>query len=893
MKRVLLLLFALLFASLSILPVMATTGDTPINQNAGYSADRVETKDLTNVPDIKTLTRDNYKESGNEFKITDPEGLKHLSVLTNSLKEGESVKGGEKFEGKTVYLAANIDMKDITDFVPIGSGSSLNSYGSATPKFCWCGTFDGQGYTISNLKVEGNNLEPIKTDDGSITDIVCVGMFGFVERNAVIKNLRLDETCSFTYSGSSTRAQTAAVVAYGCSHGKANAGPDELNKNTPLTYIIDNVYTAATVSGGTGHTGAILGASGAATGNRYRIQNCTNAGTVTGGETAGGMIGTVLGRCAVLINCLNSGSVTAKRAGGMIAEIDSSGAKSHMNNCSNTGTITGIDVAGGIIGALLQNNTYINACSNSGQVIATGANGKIGGIYATVSSSGNPELVKDCVDYADIQSGDIGERDDGIDNLAEIPANVTVGYDPARIVAKDLTNVTPISEFLDVAESGCAEFKISTPDELAHFSELVNTYAMAFTEMTVYLAADIDMSGVTDFKPIGYPGDNADDSQYNNDRRSFRGTFDGQGHVIDNLVIHHSHNAPEGSKTVFTALFGKVHNGTIKNLVLGSGCQFIYDGTSVLSSTAAVVAYAHQASDTGVTVDNVMSAATVKGGTRTAGIVAFASGKNVTTEGKFTATNCTNIGTVEGKKIVGGIVGYVFTRVSEIRDCRNTGTLTVTGTAAGDGIGAGGILGYAQIGEVTMLVEECINNGAVKAPGAAGGIVAILDTANVMLQNCINYGNAEATAQNAAYPAGAIYGYTSLFVFESLEKLSDKSGENDPTLATVPTITPNFPTDNGGNDSNSGNDGNGSNGSNGGNGENADDGNTDNGGGTTDAPTTSAPDSNETASAENVTDAPAATEKSGCASVLTGGLTLSAVMCIGAAGAALAGKKKR
>ncbi len=877
MKRFSLILFALLFAALSVLPVMAATDDEPINQNAGYSASLIgEKKDLSNVPDIKTLTRENYKASGNEFKITDAEGLKHLSVLTNTLKEaGGSVKNGEKFEGKTVYLAADIDMKDITDFVPIGSGSTLNKYGEATPNFCWCGTFDGQGYTISNLKVEGTDLDPIKDSNGTITDIVCVGLFGFVERNGVIKNLRIDETCSFTYSGTSTHAQTAAVVAYGCTRGGGTPtlpNDDLLSGTNPIIFMIDNVYTAATVSGGTGHTGAIIGAVGAATAYRYRIQNCTNAGTITGGETAGGMIGKVIGRCAVLINCLNTGSVTAKRAGGMIAEIDHAGAKSHINNCSNIGTITGTDIAGGIIGTLLQNNTYINACSNSGQVTVTAANGKIGGIYATVAASGNPDLVVGCEDYADIESGAGGELGNGIDNLAEIPANVIVGYDPTRIVAKDLTNVTPISNFLDVVETDCTEFKISTPAELKFFSELVNVYAMEFTGMTIYLAADINMSGVTDFDPIGYPGDNATNDQYNVERGAFRGTFDGQGHVIDNLIIHHSHNAPAGSGIVQTALFAKVRNGTIKNLVMGSGCRFIYDGTSGFSYTAAVVACAHKMSDADVTIDNVMSAATVKGGLYTAGIVATAFGNNVASESKLKVINCTNVGAVEGKKIVGGIVSYVTARNAEIRDCRNTGALTVTGSTAANEIGAGGILGYAQISAVTVLVEECINNGVVKAPGAAGGIVGILDSANVSLRNCINYGTAEATAQNEDYPAGGIYGYTSLFVFESLEKLSNRSGETDATLSTVPSITPNFPS----NDNN-----------NGGN-ENPDNTPDNNGGGENAGNTTQTPAPETQSPVDNgTTNAPA---KKGCGSAVGCSFALTAILCLGAA---LLQKKKR
>jgi len=75
------------------------------------------------------------------------------------------VNAGNNFAGKTIKLAANIDLNNAR-WTPIGSNSA---------KFN--GTFDGQGHTISNLYVQGGTG---------------VGLFGYVFNSAHIKNVVID-----------------------------------------------------------------------------------------------------------------------------------------------------------------------------------------------------------------------------------------------------------------------------------------------------------------------------------------------------------------------------------------------------------------------------------------------------------------------------------------------------------------------------------------------------------------------------------------------------------------------------------------------------------------------------------------------------------------------------
>ena len=94
------------------------------------------------------------------YVITTPEHINNLSKL---------VAMGVFGPNDTFLLGRNIDCSTFNDpLIPIGSDD--------TPFYS---VFDGQGYTISNLKVVGN-------------DVADVGMFGYVANGATIKNFLLD-----------------------------------------------------------------------------------------------------------------------------------------------------------------------------------------------------------------------------------------------------------------------------------------------------------------------------------------------------------------------------------------------------------------------------------------------------------------------------------------------------------------------------------------------------------------------------------------------------------------------------------------------------------------------------------------------------------------------------
>ena len=97
-------------------------------------------------------------------------------------------------------------------------------------------------------------------------------------------------------------------------------------------------------------------------------------------------------------------------------------------------------------------------------------------------------------------------------------------------------------------------FQIANAEQLVWFSDYVNTTDPA---AKACLTADIDMSTVENFTPIGLF---ADDQSAGGQRIQFRGTFDGQGHEIRNLTIN-------DTKKHEAALFSRATDeATIQNL---------------------------------------------------------------------------------------------------------------------------------------------------------------------------------------------------------------------------------------------------------------------------------------------------------------------------------------
>lgn len=119
-----------------------------------------------------------------------------------------------------------------------------------------------------------------------------------------------------------------------------------------------------------------------------------------------------------------------------------------------------------------------------------------------------------------------------------------------------LFSLFPLLLLLLEPSLACKYRFIHNASELIEFSNEVNK-GTNYQGYTVYLAADINFSDLsTQFVPIG-----------KDTRCPFRGTFDGQGYVITDLIL-------SSSLFRWTGLFGFSSGTTIKNVVVGNTCSF-------------------------------------------------------------------------------------------------------------------------------------------------------------------------------------------------------------------------------------------------------------------------------------------------------------------------------
>ena len=205
-----------------------------------------------------------YNETDTEFVLTKPAQLAGLSKLCDE---------GNTFEGKTIKLGASIDLYgtdangNVLLFNPIGDASSAD----------FSGTFDGQGYTVYNLRQDCNSKHlaffgavyegTVKnlTIDGALIENNGTGYAGIVASYAgaaKFENITLRNSTVVNYNHN-----TCGIVAW-CS-----------NNGTTTTFDRINIESTTTIGSWWGsydtRVGGVVGAMN--TGNYVVIKNSTVA----------------------------------------------------------------------------------------------------------------------------------------------------------------------------------------------------------------------------------------------------------------------------------------------------------------------------------------------------------------------------------------------------------------------------------------------------------------------------------------------------------------------------------------------------------------------------------------------------------------------------------------
>ena len=222
---------------------VSITGSTFINCQAGDQGKYIYESDT----DVSTIT---FTEKNN-------------SVLTNVVRvittadelfefANDVNVNGNNYSGKTVILANDIDLGNKT-WTPIGQTRATE----------FRGTFDGQGYTIKNLKVDSS---------AQTGEHYSSGLFGWAESHVTIRNVKIDGA---TVTG---HHNVAALVGYTYSAKITNCH-------------VSNATIVCTHANGKA-CGDKAGVLAGYAGNESRFTNCSATGcTVKAGRDAGQLIG--------------------------------------------------------------------------------------------------------------------------------------------------------------------------------------------------------------------------------------------------------------------------------------------------------------------------------------------------------------------------------------------------------------------------------------------------------------------------------------------------------------------------------------------------------------------------------------------------------------------------
>ena len=154
---------------------------------------------------------------------------------------------------------------------------------------------------------------------------------------------------------------------------------------------VNNSTNSGTISSASQCAGGIVGEI-----TSSKIQNCINTGAITGEIANGGIVGAIDGEDTVVYNCSNSGRVAAnnQQSGGIAGQ-----ATGLIDKCTNTGEIYTANGGGGIVGLSGSQKLTIQNCINRGKVDSNNIAGGIASVIQLANSS-----ILDCKNYAEVIS---------------------------------------------------------------------------------------------------------------------------------------------------------------------------------------------------------------------------------------------------------------------------------------------------------------------------------------------------------------------------------------------------------------------------------------------------------------------------------------------------------
>ncbi len=445
------------------------------------------------------------------------------------------------------------------------------------------GTFDGRGHTVSGLYT---------SEDNSSGNLALSALIGGVD-GGIVRNVGVKESYIQGYK------YPAGVVGYLVSGTVENCYADE----------------SVSIAGPGISIGGVVGSCESSV-----ISCCYNRGSVNGKGFVthlGGIVGQIIGENSAICRCYNSGTVYAennRHGTGGIAGLLSTGSGNRIENCYNTGSVTGSGAMfGGIAGCSF--GSILN-CYNAAAVDDTSWNGNIVGSRAYLDSY----VTTGC--YYDSEVCAVGGIE-GHDTAGSTEGKVTV----------DMQSSTPFFGW----DTGLWSFESGKYPQLVGFTDFEHTVPTITgasrsddTEITITLSEDCRYLRKT--SDGGFTVTEKDGT------KTYAVTSTAKGTDAQHIVLTLANMAASGAKGI-TVTYTKGKTGTIADLAYN---PLKTDGTGVTigawdTAGPEVIGVNDKASyKTSVTPTFTEGTATLKKGSGIAGN--YASGTVITADGAYVLT---------------------------------------------------------------------------------------------------------------------------------------------------------------------------------------------------------------------------------------------------------------
>ena len=621
------------------------------------------------------------------YDVYAAEGESKFVIATSADLYGfaKVVNGGNNFKGKTVYVVSDIEANTTTGLTA-GIKHQWKKIGGkgGGESSMFAGTFDGQMHSIKNVRMD------VTTEVTAEFGTGFYGFFGGAARTAVLKNFKL--VGGIFNLGSQQQSGSILGRSFGA--------------------VLDTVYSDAKINSNGEFIGGLVGAS-AKCPEETELKNCWFDGsinnTASSSRIVGGLIG-VSNYSSALVDCLNTGDITAENCvtiGGLIGQgTPNSGYAINIQNCLNTGVITSKENATEI-GAILGRSSGTSTISNTYAVKESCAymvNGTATYDGVTTATKANLTGTKAITTIPELFKS---KAEDGEYDYRWV---VVAGSTPVLKSFASETGKATMGVDTSWYDENEAEYVLKDAAEL--YGLAVLSREINFAGKTIKLGADITVNegDAADWSTVApaysWPGIGTDANL------RFNGTFDGDGHKISGLYVKTTNtyqgmfgNTAEGAVVKNFRLENSYFESTARGLgsIAGRGLgtfDTIYSDAIVVGKGASVGGLLGQGATGAVKMNNCWFAGTVTNnqtgagnttGNGTGGLIG-----NLNNTTKAVVTNCLNTGTVtanqyEKQARVGGLIGAVIDKDTQISHCVNAGEVICNQTA-----GYGAFAGHVE-----------------------------------------------------------------------------------------------------------------------------------------------------------------------------------------------------